>query len=116
MITMQKVAWPTMMVQRPKLNFQKLKNEFSAIPVMMPGSARGRTKRNEIASRPKKRNRCTANAAAEPRRMATIVAPAAAFSDRRSACCISPSWMVGLNHFVVQSVIGQPCAVWALKA
>ena len=39
---------------------------------------------------------------------ATIVVPAAAFSDRSSACCISPSWIVGLNHFVVQSVIGQP--------
>ncbi len=32
------------------------KNEFSAIPVMIPGSAIGRTSRNEIASRPKNRN------------------------------------------------------------
>ena len=32
------------------------KNEFSAIPVMMPGSARGSTSRNEMASRPKNVN------------------------------------------------------------
>src|SRR3954462_3407074 len=112
MITMQKVAWPTMMVQRPKLNFQKLKNEFSAIPVMIPGSARGRMNRNEIVSRAKNLNRCTPKAAAEPRRIATIEAPAAAFRDKSSACCISPSWIVGLNHLVVQSVMGQPDASW----
>jgi hypothetical protein len=75
---------------------------------MIPGSARGRMNRKEIDSRPKNRNRCTAKAAAEPRRMATMVAPAAAFTDKSSACCISPSWIVGLNHLVVQSVIGQP--------
>src|SRR6266566_6710770 len=111
MITMQNVAWPMMIVQRPKLSFQKLKKELSAIPVMIPGRASGRMKRNEIASRPKKRNRWTAKAAAEPRRIAAIVAPAAAFSDKSRACCISASWIVGLNHFVVQYVIGQPWAV-----
>ena len=36
----------------------KVKNEFSAIPVMIPGSAIGSTSRNETASRPKKRKRC----------------------------------------------------------
>ena len=33
------------------------KDEFSAIPVMIPGSASGSTSRNETASRPKKRKR-----------------------------------------------------------
>ena len=36
------------------------------MPVMIPGSAIGRTSRNETASRPKKRKRATANAATEP--------------------------------------------------
>ena len=35
-------------VQSPKLIFQNVKYELSAMPVMMPGSAIGSTSRNEI--------------------------------------------------------------------
>ena len=51
------------------------------MPVMIPGSAIGSTSRNETASRPKKRKRCTPNDAAVPSTSATAVASAAAFSD-----------------------------------
>ena len=40
-----------------KPNFAKTKNEFSAIPVMIPGRAIGRMSRNETGSRPKNLNR-----------------------------------------------------------
>ncbi len=86
------------------------------MPVMIPGSAIGRTNRNEIAFRPKNRARCRPNAAAVPSTSAIAVASAPAFSDRITACCISPLWIAGPNHFVVQSVIGQPCTFEALKA
>ena len=55
---MQKVAWPITIVQSEKPHAaEREKNEFSAIPVMIPGSASGSTSRNEIASRPKNRKR-----------------------------------------------------------
>ena len=75
-MTMQNVAWPTTIVhieKPPKTKFAFEMNEFSAIPVMIPGSAIGRTTRNEITFRPKKSNRCTANDAAVPSRSATAV-------------------------------------------
>src|SRR4030095_610994 len=115
-MTMQNVACPTMIVQSPKVDCQNEKNELNAMPVMIPGNAIGRTKRNEIVSRPKNRNLWTANAAADPSKRAITVAPSAALTDRSSACCISASWVGGANHFVVQSVIGHPCAVCALNA
>src|SRR5581483_8611874 len=115
-ITVQNVACPTTIVQRPKFSFQNVKKELKAIPVMIPGSAIGSTNTNEIASRPKKRALCRANAAAVPSTSATSVARAPAFSERISVCCISPSWIAGPNHFVVQSVIGQPWTFEALKA
>ena len=86
------------------------------MPVMIPGSAMGRTRRNEIDSRPKKRKRCTPNAAAEPSTSAMSVASAAAFSERSSACCMSSLWMVGENHFVVSPAIGQLCTLEELNA
>ena len=52
----------------------KLKNEFSAIPVTMPGSANGRMSMRLMASRPKKVSRCMANAAKEPNTSAIAVA------------------------------------------
>ena len=52
---MQKVAWPITIVSSPKDSALKLMNEFSAIPVMIPGSAIGSTSTSETASRPKKR-------------------------------------------------------------
>src|SRR5215213_8376199 len=110
---MQNVAWPATIVQRPKFVFQNEKYEFSAIPVMIPGRASGSTKTNEIASRPKNRERWTAKAAAVPRTTAVAVAIAPAFSDRIRASCIASSWTAGPNHLVLQSVIGQP---WTFEA
>ena len=49
-----------MIVQIDSWTPVKEKNEFSAIPVMMPGSASGRISRNEIDSRPKNVKLCTA--------------------------------------------------------
>src|SRR5436305_2724348 len=99
-----------------KLNFQNEKYELSAIPVMIPGSAIGRTSRNEIASRPKKRKRCTPNDAIVPSASATSVASAPAFTESQSACCISGLWIAGENHFVVKPAIGQLCTFDLLNA
>src|SRR4051794_38823575 len=95
---------------------QKSKNEFSAIPVMIPGSAIGRTTRNDTASRPKKRNRLTPNAAAEPSSSATVVATSAARTDSQSALRIPSSSNVFENHFVDRPSIGQPCTFEELNA
>ena len=86
------------------------------MPVTIPGSAIGRTSRNEIDSRPKKRNRCTPKDAAEPSTSATAVASTAAFSESQSACCMSPLWIAGPNHFVVRPAIGQLCTFDELNA
>src|SRR3954453_11507944 len=94
-------------VQSPKLIFQNAKYELRAIPVMIPGSAIGSTRRNEIPSRPKNRKRCTPNDAAEPSALATSVARAAAFSDSHSACCMLGLGIAGQNHFVVSPGISQ---------
>ena len=58
--TMQKVACPMTIVSVPSWVPVKANSELSAMPVMMPGSASGSTSRNEIASRPKNVNLCTA--------------------------------------------------------
>src|SRR5437868_14940005 len=83
------------------------KKELSAIPVTTPGSAIGRTSRKLIASRPKKRNRATAAAAAVPRTSATVVATPAAFSESRSASRASVFSQAARNHFVEKPAIGQ---------
>ena len=54
--TMQNVVCPITMVKVPNWTPVKEKNEFSAIPVMMPGRASGSTSMKEIASRPKNLN------------------------------------------------------------
>ena len=82
-------------------------NELSAIPVMMPGSASGSTNMNEIASRPKKRKRSTANAPIDPSRMAVAVANRPARIDSHSAWRISALCHVEENHFVEKPGIGQ---------
>src|SRR5258705_7158564 len=97
---MQNVAWPMTIVQYDRLIFQNWKNELSAMPVMMPGSAIGSTSNSEIDSRPKKRKRCSAKAAVVPRISASVVATAAAFSDRPNAWRISALCQVLENHFV----------------
>src|SRR5438093_11141382 len=107
---MQKVAWPITIVQSDGLRPWTglfVKKEFNAIPVTTPGSAIGRTSRNVIASRPKKRNRLTAVAAAVPSTSAIVVAIPAAFSDRTRALRASSLCHGAWNHFVLQPAIGQ---------
>ena len=74
---MQKVAWPMTIVSSERLIPANWNAEFSAMPVMIPGSASGRTSSSETASRPKKRKRCTPKAAAEPSSSAIAVASSA---------------------------------------
>ncbi len=93
-----------------------MKYEFSAMPVMIPGSAIGSTSRNEIDSRPKKRKRCTPNDAIDPRMSATTVASTPALSESQSAVCMSALWIAGENHFVVRPGIGQLWTFDSLKA
>src|SRR5438093_7968946 len=116
---MQNVEWPITIVQSDGERWKTglfAKNEFSATPVMTPGSAIGRTRRNVIASRPKKRNRLTAAAAVVPSTSATSVAKAAAFSDRTSASRASVLCHAVPNHFVLKPAIGQLWMFDALKA
>src|SRR4029434_5839469 len=87
-----------------------------AIAVTIPGSAIGRTSRNDTLLRPKNRNRWRANAPARPRARANRVAIVATSSELASA---SRTW--GLrqaipNHFVVNSSIGHACATLSLNA
>src|SRR5919198_837773 len=116
---MQNVEWPITIVQRDGLRWWTglfPKKEFSAMPVTTPGSAIGSTSRNVIASRPKKRNRLTAAAAAVPSASATAVASPAAFSESTSAS--RASWLshAARNHFVLNPAIGQLWMLEELKA
>ena len=81
-----------------------------------PGSAIGRMSRNVIASRPKKRKRLTAVAAAVPSTSAIAVAIAAAFSDRTSALRASSLCHAAWNHLVLNPAIGQLWMLEELKA
>src|SRR5213083_806387 len=116
---MQKVEWPMTIVHRDGLRpwiGLLLKKELSAIPVTTPGSAMGRTSRKVMASRPKKRKRLTAVAAAVPRTSAIAVASPAAFRERTSAVRASPLCQAMLNHFVLKPAIGQLWILDELKA
>jgi hypothetical protein len=86
--------------------------EFSAIPVMMPGSASGSTSSSEMASRPKKRKRCTPKAAAEPSASAIAVAKRPALTDNHSAARTCGSCQATLSHLVLSPWIGQ---AWMLE-
>ena len=103
-------------VQSEKLMPPMTKNELSASPVMIPGSAIGRMKRNEIESRPKKRARARPNAASEPRTSAKAVASSPARSESHSASRTSGSSHACENHFVVKPAIGQLWMFDELKA
>ena len=83
---------------------------------MIPGSAIGRMKRNEIESRPKNLARERPNAASEPRTSATAVAKSPARSDSQSASRTSSSFQASENHFVVKPGIGQLWMFDELKA
>src|ERR671928_944908 len=116
---MQNVAWPITIVQRVGLKWWiglLAKKELSAIPVTTPGSAIGRTSRKLTASRPKKRKRATAAAAAVPRTSATSVARPAAFSESTSASRASWFSHAARNHFVERPAIGQLWMFDELKA
>src|SRR3954464_8530314 len=107
---MQNVEWPITIVHSDGVRWWTgllPKNELSAIPVTTPGNAIGRTSRNVIASRPKKRKRLTAAAAAVPSTSATSVASPAALSESTSASRASWSCHAVLNHFVLNPAIGQ---------
>src|ERR1700687_1966494 len=104
---MQKVAWPTMIVQRERVTPPKLKNALSAIPVMIPGSASGSTKRRLTVSRPKKDDRLIAKAAQDPRTRATAVAARPAWTESSSAVRTFGSFHVAPNHLVVRPGMGQ---------
>ena len=82
---MQKVAWPSTIVQNEKGMSASAKAERSEMPVMMPGSAIGRIRSSEIASRPKKRERATAAAASVPSTSASSVEIAATRTLSESA-------------------------------
>src|ERR1700686_1595604 len=113
---MQKVACPMMIVRSERLTPPKMNSEFSAIPVMMPGRERGRTRRSDTASRPKNRNRWTPNAAADPSSRATIVAATAALSDNTSAALTWESCHATENQRRVSPAMGQLCTLDLLKA
>ena len=86
------------------------------MPVMIPGSASGSTSSSDTASRPKKRKRCTPNAAAEPSPSATAVASRPAFTDSHRAAWTWGSFQVTVTHFVLRPWIGQLWMFELLKA
>src|SRR5262245_10691128 len=105
-----------MIVQKLRSTDQKPKNEFKAIPVMIPGRASGRTNTNETASCPKNLWRESANAASEPRTSAIAVAVRPALTDSQSASRTSSSRQASPNHFVVKPGMGQLWMFEELKA
>ena len=113
---MQKVAWPITIVQNESAIPPARKNEFSAIPVMIPGSASGSRITSETSSRPKKRKRCTANAAAEPSRSAIAVAIRPARIESQSASRISVLCQAADHQRVEKCSIGQLCTFESLNA
>src|SRR5947209_19459449 len=113
---MQNVACPITIVASDRFTPAKVKNEFSAIPVMIPGSAIGNTSTNDTTSRPKKRSRCTPNAASDPSSIAIAVLISPALSDSHSACRIESLFQVEENHFVERPCSGQLCTFDGLNA
>src|SRR5436190_13605458 len=104
---MQKLAWPITIVQSDRSRWLKVKNEFRAMPVMIPGSAIGKSRRNDTDSRPKKRKRWMAKAAIEPSVSAKAVAMSPTFTDSHNAERTSGSCQATENQCVVQPEIGQ---------
>src|ERR687884_380141 len=113
---MQKVACPMTIVHNDRLIPLATKNELSAMPVMMPGSASGSTTTNETTSRPKNRKRCTAKAAADPSSTAIAVETSAALRDNPSELATSELCTVAPNHLSVKPAMGQLWMCDELKA
>jgi hypothetical protein len=105
--TMQNVVCPMTIVAVPSWIPVKEKNEFSAIPVMMPGSASGSTSRNEMASRPKNLNVCSAYATAEPSSRASAVATSPTRTDSRNALRTWESCQATPNQCSEKPAMGQ---------
>src|SRR5436190_19155317 len=77
------------------------------MPVMIPGSAIGSSRRNDTDSRPKNRKRWIANAAIEPSTSATAVAISPTFTESQNDERTSESCHATENQCVVQPEIGQ---------
>ena len=71
------------------------------MPVMIPGSAIGSTSRNDTDSRPKKRKRAMASAAAEPSTSAAPVASSPALTESQIASRTSWVCQATRNQWVV---------------
>src|SRR5947209_17008034 len=104
---MQKVACPITIVSSDRSTPAKVKNELSAIPVMIPGSASGRTRTKDTTSRPKNRKRWTANAAMDPSVIAIALEIRPARTDNHSDWRIASLLNVCENHFVESPWSGQ---------
>src|SRR5690242_10165684 len=104
---MQKVVWPTTIVSVDSGTPPKLNAAFSAIPVTMPGSARGRMNSRLTASRPNQVILLMASAAKDPRTSASAVAPSPTSSERPRAVRICSSFHVEANHLSVKPGMGQ---------
>src|SRR6266571_4906500 len=113
---MQKVVWPTTMVQNERGKPPKLKNALSEMPVMIPGKAKGSTKSRLMASRPKNVMRWMANAALDPRIKASAVAASPACTESASAVRISASSHDAVNHLSVRPGMGQLSMLDVLNA
>src|SRR5512140_1014218 len=87
-----------------------------ASAVTMPGNAIGSTSTNEMASRPKNRNRCTAKDANVPRKSAMHVAETPALIELKNAGLSSGFCHATANHLVVKRRGGQAALMFLLKA
>jgi hypothetical protein len=105
------------MVQNENGTSAMLMADRMAMPVMIPGSARGSTRKTEMLSLPKKRNRPTAAAAIDPKTIAASEATSATTIDRRIASQSSGVSNACPNHFVVRPGGGKVnAASWVVKA
>ena len=110
--TMQKVAWPTMIVYTEKGVPARLKADCRASPVTMPGRAMGSTSIKDTASRPKKRKRWMPKETRTPSTSAITVATTPALRLSQNAERTAWSCQATENHERVQCWIGK---VWTLE-
>ena len=89
---------------------------LSAMPVITPGRAIGRTRRKLIDSRPKNEWRCTAIAASVPSTSAIATAPRAASIEFRNATGIAGFESASPNQRRVNPGGGQAMNRLSLKA
>src|SRR6218665_304981 len=98
---MQKVAWPSTIVQNENGISIRLNADRNEMPVMMPGSAIGRITSSDIVSRPKNFEPDTAAAQSVPSTSAMSVEIDATCTDSVSACQTSGRFQVTSNHLRV---------------